>query len=414
MKNTLFLLTALALPTAAQLNIPSDGSDGALNPTADIEIDLSQAITGTWSDDNTGANIGKGIYDPEKWAVVFEYSSVNIPAGVTVTFKNHPSNPPVMWLVSGNVTIDGSVDLQGESVYSGGLEALVPSLGGPGGFRGGASGPEGNGDGLGMGGAGASDGDGTAVFRSGRHEYGNPQLVPLIGGSGGSGTSSTAAGSGGGGAILVASATTITLNGTITCRGGHTYTGNSLESDRRGAGGGIRLIADSILENDLGAKLLDCRGGDWVKSGPDDTNVNSNSRANGRIRIEANNYSGLTTFPETVAVAPADPPQIFAPANAATVTIVGVDQISTPSDPTAPLQSNSDVAIQNNDPVVITLQTTNFPLEGVVQVRVARKFGNAQFYTASNTGGNIASATWELTHTFSEGFTTLQARATAP
>lgn len=101
MKHTTLLFAALALPATAQLNIPSDGSDGAFAPTADIEIDLGQAITGTWSDDNAGSDIGKGIYDPAQWAVVFEYSSINIPAGVTVTFKNHPSNPPVIWLVSG-------------------------------------------------------------------------------------------------------------------------------------------------------------------------------------------------------------------------------------------------------------------------------------------------------------------------
>ena len=83
-----------SLPQAfAQLTIPSDGSDGAFNPAANIEIDLSEAITGTWSASNA-ANAGKGIHDPAKWAVVFKYSSVNIPPGVTVTFKNHPAHRP--------------------------------------------------------------------------------------------------------------------------------------------------------------------------------------------------------------------------------------------------------------------------------------------------------------------------------
>ena len=50
------------LPLAAQLNVPSDGSDGVFSPTADIEIDLSQAITGVWSDDNTGGNVGHGFF----------------------------------------------------------------------------------------------------------------------------------------------------------------------------------------------------------------------------------------------------------------------------------------------------------------------------------------------------------------
>src|ERR1051325_5230274 len=84
--------------------IPSDGSDEAFTPTDNVVVDLSQAVTGTW-DANNHENAGKGIYDPAKWAVVFKYSSVNIPAGKTVTFKNHPSRAPVVWLVTGDVTV---------------------------------------------------------------------------------------------------------------------------------------------------------------------------------------------------------------------------------------------------------------------------------------------------------------------
>ena len=65
------ILAALALmggftSAFAQLTIPSDGSDGAFNPAVNIEIDLSQSVTGTWSDNNA-ANAGKGIYDSNKW-----------------------------------------------------------------------------------------------------------------------------------------------------------------------------------------------------------------------------------------------------------------------------------------------------------------------------------------------------------
>ncbi len=109
------VLAALVLfvPVAAsgQLTIPSDGSDGAFNPTANTTVDLSQAITGTWNQPGTGA----GVYDPSKWAVVFKYSEVNIPSGVTVSFTNHPSGAPVVWLVQNNVTVAGSVNLNGEN-----------------------------------------------------------------------------------------------------------------------------------------------------------------------------------------------------------------------------------------------------------------------------------------------------------
>lgn len=413
MKHTTLLFAALALPATAQLNIPSDGSDGAFAPTADIEIDLGQAITGTWSDDNAGSDIGKGIYDPAQWAVVFEYSSINIPVGVTVTFKNHPSNPPVIWLVSGNVTIDGTVDLQGQSAISYGLESLVPNLGGPGGFRGGPAGPDGRGDGLGPGGGGTNttaDTSNRPTYRSGNFEYGNPSILPLIGGSGGQANDALLHGSGGGGALLLA-ANQIELDGLITCRGGNTFYngGITFGENQRGSGGAVRIIAQTLS----GEGSISCLGGRYAYSGPTDTNFLEEG-SEGRIRIEANNFSEVGTFPETVAVPTANPPLIFPPANAATVRIVSVSNSPAPADPTAPLQSTSDIAIQNNGPVTITLQTTNFPLEGVVQVRVAEKFGNASYFTATNTGGNIASATWELSRTFADGFTTLQARATAP
>jgi len=84
-------LTALAPSLFAQLNIPSDGSDGALIIASNTVIDLSQAVGGVWSNVVTLANRGKGIYDSNKWAVVFKYSSVTISNGATVTFANHAS-----------------------------------------------------------------------------------------------------------------------------------------------------------------------------------------------------------------------------------------------------------------------------------------------------------------------------------
>ena len=78
--NAALALLAL-LSGALAVNVPSDGSDGAFSPSGNITVNLSQAVTGAW-DASNAANAGKGIYDPTKWAVVFKYSSVNIPAGV--------------------------------------------------------------------------------------------------------------------------------------------------------------------------------------------------------------------------------------------------------------------------------------------------------------------------------------------
>ncbi len=99
----------VAGPVAAQFNNVSDGSDGAFAPVADVEIDLWLAADASW--DTPSLVAGQGVYDADRWAVVFKYTTIDIPAGVTVTLKNHPSNPPVVWLASGDVTIAGTINL---------------------------------------------------------------------------------------------------------------------------------------------------------------------------------------------------------------------------------------------------------------------------------------------------------------
>jgi plastocyanin len=382
---TTLVLLGGASSAFADLIIPSDGSDGALAPAASIEIDLSQAVTGTWSDNN-GANAGKGIYDATKWAIVFKYSSVNIPAGVTVTFKNHPSYAPVIWLVQGSVTIAGTVSVNGKQGSTGPAGA-TPVEPGPGGFRGGAFGPAGFGAGLGPGG-----GWNNGVAGAYSTVYGNPQILPLIGGSGmaswtgGAGTS----GGGAGGAILIAATSTIHLTGTVSALGGESaYPGNIAT-----CGGAAKLIAHEVT----GTGTL--------------TAGNS-----GRTRIEANSLSSsIATTPATIAVAPGTTPIIFQSANSPTVRIVSVDGVNAPADPTAPLISSADISIQKNTPVTIVLETRNFATAGaVVSVRVANKYGSAAWHNATlDDGGTSALSTWRVTTTLAPGFVTLQARATAP
>src|SRR5207237_1013153 len=120
-----------AMSAEAQITIPgADGSDGVFNPTQSVQIDLSQAATAPW--DTPSPVQSRGVYDPDKWAIVFKYTSVNIPTGVQVTFRKHPSRAPVIWLVAAGVIINGQVYL--------GPEDNGINLGngepGPGGFRG--------------------------------------------------------------------------------------------------------------------------------------------------------------------------------------------------------------------------------------------------------------------------------------
>jgi hypothetical protein len=376
MKNTLlhFVLALFASSALlqAQLSIPSDGSDGALNITANTVIDLSQAVTGTW-DANNSANAGKGIFDPAKRAIVFKYSSVNINASRTVTFTNHPSRAPVVWLVQGTVAIAGTLSLNGSTPPFNNLLAEP----GPGGFRGGANGAPGIGSGLGVGG-----GISPSIAGSYATTYGTHSVLPLVGGSGGHG------GGAGGGAILIAAANSISVTGSVTSVGGTTFSG----SLGIGSGGAIRLVANSIS----GTGTLDVRN-------------------DGRIRLEANSVSGnVVTLPQTIAVPPATPPTIWPGNGAPTVKITNVDSSAAPAVPTAPLDLTADVGVSTNGATTVTLQTTNFPTNGVVQVRAAPKFGTATWTTAVFQSGDATSANWTATVTFPTGFTTLQARATVP
>src|SRR5262249_48137457 len=87
----------------------TDASDGALNLSARRVINLGNAASGDtcdcdgnlvlnepcrWNCDaqNNPADLtngvgGRGVYDAEKWAIVFKYSSVNVSAG-TLNFQN--------------------------------------------------------------------------------------------------------------------------------------------------------------------------------------------------------------------------------------------------------------------------------------------------------------------------------------
>src|SRR5687768_2961647 len=68
-------------------------------------------------------------------SVVFHYTTVNIPSGVTVTYARNQANTPVTILATGNVTIAGSIDVGG-----GDASNFTPGRGGPGAFDGGLGG----------------------------------------------------------------------------------------------------------------------------------------------------------------------------------------------------------------------------------------------------------------------------------
>lgn len=91
-----------------------------------------------------------------------------------------------------------------------------------------------------------------------------------------------------------------------------------------------------------------------------------------------------------------------------------MDSINAPLDPRAPLVAAADVAIQNSNQVNILIETTNFPIEGAVQLNITPKFGDRTTLTATRLSGDITSAIWRVQTTLPQGFVTLQARATQP
>lgn len=383
------LLTPLA--THAGLNVPSDGSDGELVISQSTVTDLRLATTGHW-DGNNLTNPGNGVYDPEKWAVVFKFKSVRIDAGATNTFINHASRAPVVWIVQGDVTINGVVNLDGRTFTGSIPEKYSPNEAGPGGFRGGADGPLGSGAGYGPIAA-------TADYGGGLYSryYGNPAIIPLIGGAG-AGGGYGAAGSSGGGAILIVAGGVVRVDGAILGRGGYGVDfGGSPGGRGAGAGGAVKVIADQVVGNGV----IDVSGRPYG--------------GDGRTRIEANLLEpSLNIFPNVSSVAPGLTPVIWPSDLAPTVRILSVDGHVSPADPTGAVAGSADIPIQNNGPVDVLLETKNLPTNGVVSLRLIPKYGQAYSLNAVNISGDINLATWKVSTTPPSGFFTLQARATAP
>src|SRR5439155_16992616 len=104
-------------PAAAQtFNSGSTGADGAFSPTTSTTVPLPASG-------------------------VFNFTTVTIPAGVTVRFTKNAANTPVTILAQGDVTIAGTIDVSGSPGGPGVANATnlanTAGAGGPGRFDGG-------------------------------------------------------------------------------------------------------------------------------------------------------------------------------------------------------------------------------------------------------------------------------------
>jgi len=410
-----FTLAVCLAPVAwAQISLPeANGQDGAFEPNSNIEVDLSLAVTadpGQWVSTSSSS---EGVYDADEWAVIFRYSSVTIPNNVTVTFKNHPSGAPVIWLVNGDVTIEGTVSLNGASGHG---DGSTPALSepGPGGFHGGrgatSSSPASSG--LGPGGGKLRE-DSSVNQSSGSYAtvgnspqgpdfegavYGNAAIIPLIGGSGGSGSNSASWGGGGagGGAILIAATDGILLNGLIRALGGnrpHSQGGGS------GSGGAIRLVADDVS----GSGMLRAIGG------------NNGTGGNGRIRVESNSLEladlGEPPFSYFQLT---DPPEITRSASLPAIRPTTLGGQPVPVEPTNRLNPPPDVQLSEAGTATLLLEGRNIAAEWLVSVQVVPMVGQPVDYTADFVSSDGDTSQWSVEIDLSQGFSTIQARADAP
>lgn len=406
----LMLMAAMPVGIVHGFDSGSTGVDGPFTPSANITLTIPPS----------------GI---------FNFTTITIPAGVTVTFAKNATNTPVIMLASGSVSIAGTIDVRGGAGAAAGTAGNgsvtddgVPGEGGPGGFRGGAGGLGGGfggslgvrgGDGVGPGGgnggsltAGSPQSGGGGSFATvgftstdGNLQssatagpvYGTSRLLPLVGGSGGGGGGggsgfNGAGGGGGGGTLLLASSGSINFisGSSILADGG--AGGISLGtgcggSGGQGSGGAIRLIATTIS----GTGSVFARQGGFNASGQRCDNLPGGGGGDGRISLEATTI--LFTGTSTPNYLPGTPGQVFAP-GLPTLTITSVGGVTAPAAPSGSFATpDITLPIGTTSPVTVNLAATNIPVGTVISVTRFLERGAKAAVNSTGLSGADASAT---------------------
>lgn len=413
------LIAASVLSNAAwAFNSGSTGADGAFNPTASTQLQLPPS----------------GI---------FNFTTVNIPSGVTITFKRNAANTPVVILATGDVTIGGTINLNGSTSPNVGAAGNgniaddgLPGRGGPGGYDGGHGALAGfdkqAGSGLGPGGGGGAKGayisgagwypggGGGGGFSAaggnggyapsyqpgaGGPAYGASTLLPLVGGSGGGGGSGGSifggsGGGGGGGAILIASSGTVNVTGAIYASGNASGASSGAGCGGTGGGGGggaVRIVATTIAGN--GAINA-------VGAGVGGTNCGGTGGigGSGRIRLEAENIT--RTASTNPGYAFAAPGTVFVP-GLPTLKITDVAGAPVPASPTG----NADVSLPADiaNPVTVGLAATGIPLGTTITLTVKPSRGQVSTTNSTALAGAVESSTATASVTLPPGPSVLSA-----
>ena len=362
-------------------NSGSTGADGALNITAP----------------------GVTYFNPPAMNLhptnpnIFNFTTVTIAAGSTLKFTEEVFHGPVFFLVTGDVVINGILDLSGDAaVVATSQSQRQISYGGSGGFGGGLGGGPNNtpvpepGNGPGGGGIGISGVPGGAGKFTG-----NNYLIPLVGGSGGGGAYPAGgcfgpSGGAGGGAILIASSASITVSstGSIAATGGIDGYCNSYSGS--GSGGAIRLVANTVTFPNMASSC----GNPALSVGA----VNANS---GLIRIESFNTSQINSgcLAQWNMVI-STPFSLVLPATApGSIAVSAVNGVPINANPF----SFPDTVINTSNPVVVNIQAQYIPPGTTPKLIVFSETGPDQIITCTPLAGTLQSSTSTASVTFPVG-----------
>jgi len=450
LKRVAALMLALVPSLAFAFSSGSTGADGAFSPTVNTTVTLPPS----------------GI---------FNYTTVTIPAGVTVTYLRNTTNTPVVILASGDVAIAGTLSVSGTNGADVGAAGTgnqgddgQPGKGGPGGFDGGkggaATGTVGGpnivlaGYGLGPGGGsagafipvsgltncidntngrtigGAGGGFGAGGATNGRPSlicnaagqmgfaysgvggtgYGSSLLLPLIGGSGGGGGGGYVAFDGAGG----------------------------------GGGGGAILIASSGTVNVAVTGALLANAGSGGSTAGSAAGSAGGGGSGGAIRIIATTISGNGAIQAgggaagTIGTGPfamdgagaggAGRVRLEADVNTRTAASVGLTTADTPGNvfvagfPTLTISSVAGVSAPASptgvaditlpastpNPVTVVFTTSNVPVGNIVRLTVTPQVGAQTSAISPALTGSTASATASVSINLPVGPSVLQAQTT--
>jgi hypothetical protein len=433
-------------------------------------IGASSAVLAAYSSGSTGAD---GAFSPTSSQSiqlppdgVFNYTSVNIPTGVIITYIKNAANTPVTILATTDVSIAGTIDVSATPPVSS-ADISGAGLAGPGGYNGGRGGQPGGGTSgwvngytgpnigragggpgagapgsvhlpssywgasyadIGSGGGGAYGSASAASTTCGTNPgviYGNPTLMPLIGGSGGGGGVGGpilpgSGGGGGGGAILIAASGTINVTGSIAANGGVPVNPGATNANRGslgggGSGGAIRLIATTVSGN--GA--ISAAGGASPTEGWASTTygnygvcssyvgVTSQNGGAGRIRIETENLARTTAT--NPAWSGGSPSLVFVP-GLPTLRIDSIGGVAVPANPSG----IGDVALPAGftNPVTVNFVTSGVTVGSSIKLTITPAKGVAVTATSAPTTGSTSSATASVAVNLLSGPNTLQASVT--